>query len=62
MPVSILKFATSSPADTTPLKELRSAGYDSTDIIAVVGKTEGESLPLFSPLASSTPNLIAFGK
>jgi cyanuric acid amidohydrolase len=42
MAVSIFKFGTSSPADTTPLKELKSAGYDSEDILAVVGKTEGE--------------------
>jgi hypothetical protein len=42
MAVSIFKFGTSSPADTTPFKELKKAGYDSKDILAVVGKTEGE--------------------
>jgi hypothetical protein len=41
MAVNILKFGTSSPADTTLLKALKAAGYDSTDILAVIGKTEG---------------------
>ncbi|KAK0392952.1 hypothetical protein NLU13_2446 [Sarocladium strictum] len=40
-PIEILKFPTSSPADLSPLKRLREAGYDPSQIIAVVGKTEG---------------------
>ncbi|KAB5513333.1 ring-opening amidohydrolase [Coniochaeta sp. 2T2.1] len=39
--VNILKFGISSPADISPLKELRRAGYDASQIIAVIGKTEG---------------------
>ncbi|KAH8808718.1 ring-opening amidohydrolase [Xylogone sp. PMI_703] len=39
--VDILKFGVSSPADTTPLKELKAAGYEAKDILGVVGKSEG---------------------
>ena len=39
--VSIFKFSISSPADTTPLDRLKEAGYDPSEILAVVGKTEG---------------------
>ncbi|OAP56097.1 hypothetical protein AYL99_09276 [Fonsecaea erecta] len=39
--VEIFKFPTSSPADTTPLDRLKEAGYDASQILAVVGKTEG---------------------
>lgn len=39
--VNILKFGTSSPADTSPLDELKRAGYDASHILAVIGKTEG---------------------
>ncbi|KIW81537.1 hypothetical protein Z517_04563 [Fonsecaea pedrosoi CBS 271.37] len=39
--VEILKFPTSSPADTTPLERLKEAGYNASQILAVVGKTEG---------------------
>ncbi|KIX04188.1 uncharacterized protein Z518_07742 [Rhinocladiella mackenziei CBS 650.93] len=39
--IDILKFPTSSPADTTPLERLLAAGYDASQILAVIGKTEG---------------------
>ncbi|KAB5559555.1 ring-opening amidohydrolase [Coniochaeta sp. 2T2.1] len=39
--VNILKFGISSPGDTSPLEELKRAGYDASQIIAVIGKTEG---------------------
>jgi cyanuric acid amidohydrolase len=39
--INILKYGVSSPADTTPLKELKAAGYSSKDILAVIGKSEG---------------------
>ncbi|EXJ68441.1 uncharacterized protein A1O5_08233 [Cladophialophora psammophila CBS 110553] len=39
--VEILKFPISSPADTTPLDRLKEAGYEASQILAVVGKTEG---------------------
>lgn len=39
--INILKFAVSSPADTSPLKRLNAAGYDSKSILAVIGKSEG---------------------
>ncbi|KAK3618898.1 hypothetical protein LTR22_026189 [Elasticomyces elasticus] len=39
--IDILKFGTSSPADTTPIQKLIKAGYEVQDIIAVTGKTEG---------------------
>lgn len=45
-PVNIFKFPISSPADTSPLKELNRLGYDSTQILAVIGKTEGKLLIL----------------
>jgi cyanuric acid amidohydrolase len=41
--VEILKFPTSSPADTSPLQRLSEAGYEASQILAVIGKTEGES-------------------
>jgi hypothetical protein len=43
--VNILKFGISSPADTSPLQELKKAGYDASQILAVIGKTEGEVSP-----------------
>jgi cyanuric acid amidohydrolase len=39
--VNILKFSTSSPADTSPLDKLQRAGHSAADVVAVVGKTEG---------------------
>ncbi|KAE9371840.1 ring-opening amidohydrolase [Stipitochalara longipes BDJ] len=39
--INILKFGVSSPSDTSPLKALKAAGYESDDILAVVGKSEG---------------------
>jgi hypothetical protein len=40
--IDILKYPTSSPADTTPLNSLKADGYDALDILAVIGKTEGQ--------------------
>jgi hypothetical protein len=40
--INILKYGVSSPADTNPLKELKAAGYESKDILAVIGKSEGK--------------------
>lgn len=40
--VDILKFPTSSPADTSSLGKLTAASYDPSQILAVIGKTEGE--------------------
>ena len=40
--VEVLKFPTSSPDDTTPLEKLSREGYDASQILAVVGKTEGK--------------------
>jgi hypothetical protein len=39
--VKMLVFPTSSPEDISPLLKLRELGYDKSQIIAVVGKTEG---------------------
>lgn len=39
--VNILKFGVSSPADSSPLEELKAAGYEAKDILGVVGKSEG---------------------
>src|ERR1700735_4858822 len=39
--VDILKFPTLSPSDTGPLQKLQNAGYDSSQILGVIGKTEG---------------------
>jgi cyanuric acid amidohydrolase len=39
--INILKFGISSPSDTSPLKQLKAAGYELDDILAVIGKTEG---------------------
>ncbi len=39
--VNILKYAVSSPADTSPLQQLKRAGYEATQVLAIVGKTEG---------------------
>ncbi|KAK5196970.1 hypothetical protein LTR99_000669 [Exophiala xenobiotica] len=38
--VDILKFPTSSPADTAPLEKVLAAGYDASQILAIIGKTE----------------------
>lgn len=40
-PINILKYGVSSPADTSALTQLKAAGYDAKDILAVVGKSEG---------------------
>jgi Amidohydrolase ring-opening protein (Amido_AtzD_TrzD) len=45
-PVNIFKFPISSPADTSPLEELKRLGYDPSQILGVVGKTEGALLVL----------------
>lgn len=39
--VNLLKFPVASPADTSPLQGLKKAGYDPSQILAVVGKSEG---------------------
>jgi cyanuric acid amidohydrolase len=55
--INILKFGVSSPADTTPLKELKAAGYDAKGILGVVGKSEGEKLlPLLRDAADHAGN------
>lgn len=41
-PVNILKFGVSSPADTTPVQELLKAGYDPSQVIGLIGKSEGQ--------------------
>lgn len=48
-PVQILKFPISSPGDTSPLQTIKEAGYDPSQILAVVGKTEGR---IFTGLSS----------
>jgi hypothetical protein len=40
-PVNVLKFPTSSPSDTAPLQLLQNAGHDPSQILGVIGKTEG---------------------
>jgi cyanuric acid amidohydrolase len=40
--INVLKYGVSSPADVTPLKEFKAARYDSKDILAVIGKSEGK--------------------
>lgn len=40
-PITILKYPTSSPSDLTPLNHLKAAGHDLNDILAIIGKTEG---------------------
>ncbi|KAL5343552.1 cyanuric acid hydrolase/Barbiturase [Aspergillus crustosus] len=39
--VDIFKYTTSSPADTTPLSRLEKEGHNASDVVAVIGKTEG---------------------
>jgi cyanuric acid amidohydrolase len=39
--VDIFKYTTTSPADTTPLSLLEKEGYDVSNVVAVIGKTEG---------------------
>jgi hypothetical protein len=36
-----LKYPISSPSDDTALHKLKEQGYDASDIMGVVGKTEG---------------------
>jgi hypothetical protein len=40
-PVNIFKYPISAPGDTAPLQYLRNWGYDASQILAVIGKTEG---------------------
>ncbi|KAL4899356.1 cyanuric acid hydrolase/Barbiturase [Aspergillus multicolor] len=40
-PINIFKYTTSSPADTTPLLRLEKEGHPASDVLAVIGKTEG---------------------
>ncbi|KAI9150784.1 Cyanuric acid amidohydrolase [Paramyrothecium foliicola] len=40
-PIEILKYPISSPADLTPLQKLAKDGHNASQILAVVGKTEG---------------------
>ena len=41
--VDFVKFETSSPGDVAgPLQGLQAAGYAPEDVVAIVGKTEGE--------------------
>lgn len=56
--IDILKFATSSPADTSPLAELVRAGYDASQILAVIGKTEGEFCLTRHTTASRTHQIL----
>lgn len=51
-PIEILKFPILSPGDISPLKGLRDAGFDPSQIIAVVGKTEGTEHQWAWPLTS----------
>lgn len=44
--ISILKFPVSSPADVSPLDGLKSAGYEASQILGIVGKSEGVSFPV----------------
>ncbi|KAF7522313.1 hypothetical protein G7054_g12175 [Neopestalotiopsis clavispora] len=39
--VNILKFGVGSPSDVTPVDELRKAGYDPSQVIGLIGKSEG---------------------
>jgi hypothetical protein len=39
--INLLKYTVTSPADDTPLQKLQEDGYDVSDILGVVGKTEG---------------------
>lgn len=41
--VNILKFGVSSPSDVTPVDELRKAGYDPSQVIGLIGKSEGRA-------------------
>lgn len=53
--VNVLKFGVSSPADTSPLDQLKAAGYEPSQILGLVGKTEGMYGCLFQhvdPLAN----------
>ncbi|KAK9418077.1 hypothetical protein AB5N19_12755 [Seiridium cardinale] len=40
-PVNILKFGVDSPADVTPIRELQKAGYDASQVVGLIGKSEG---------------------
>jgi cyanuric acid amidohydrolase len=46
-PINILKFPVSTPADVRPLKQLKVAGYDASNILGVVGKSEGKPAPAY---------------
>jgi cyanuric acid amidohydrolase len=39
--VALFKYPVGSPADTSPLSKLQEEGYSPTDVVALVGKTEG---------------------
>jgi hypothetical protein len=58
--VNVLKFPTLSPSDTGPLQNLQYAGYDSSQILGVIGKTEGREYYRFNflllPGVSESPS------
>lgn len=58
--VSMLKFGVASPADTSPLKHLKAAGYDASSILAVIGKSEGIRGVILSLFANRVPFISMF--
>lgn len=52
--INILKFPVSSPADISPLHELQRAGYDASQILAVIGKSEGLCIKITNCIAYTT--------
>jgi cyanuric acid amidohydrolase len=46
--IELVKYPTTSPADTTPLIELEKSGYHREQILAIIGKTEGRLFLHFS--------------
>lgn len=41
-PIRLFKYSTNGPEDTTPLDRLRTEeGFEADDVLAVVGKSEG---------------------
>jgi hypothetical protein len=58
-PVNVLKFPTSSPSDTTPLQLLKNAGYDPSQILGIIGKTEGMQSSCWN---SFLPSLSVFSR
>lgn len=59
--VNMFKFPTSSPADSAPLERLKEKGFNASQILAVIGKTEGSTFYISNQFIGADPVSITTG-